>query len=59
MNTCWVAHPGDQFAAVDRRQALMAQLRELPPRQRQVLWLRLAEDFSESETAEILGISIS
>lgn len=53
-----VAHPGDQFAAVDRRQALMARLRELPPRQRQVLWLRLAEDFSESETAEILGISV-
>jgi RNA polymerase sigma factor (sigma-70 family) len=53
-----VAHPADQFAAVDRRQALLARIRELPPRQRQVLWLRLAEDFSESETAEILGISV-
>ena len=53
-----VAHPADQFAAVDRRQALIARIRELPPRQRQVLWLRLAEDFSESETAEILGISV-
>jgi RNA polymerase sigma factor (sigma-70 family) len=53
-----VAYPADQFAVVDRRQALMARIRELPPRQRQVLWLRLAEDFSESDTAEILGISV-
>ena len=53
-----VAHPGDQFAAVDRREALNALIRELPPRQRQVLWLRLIADFSEAETAEILGISI-
>ena len=53
-----VAHPTDQFAMVDQRQALMARIRELPPRQRQVLWLRLAEDFSESDTAGILGISV-
>ena len=53
-----VAHPTDQFAAVDLRQALIAGIRELPPRQRQVLWLRRAEDFSESETAEILDISV-
>ena len=53
-----VAHPGDQFAAVDRREALNALIRELPPRQRQVLWLRLIADFSEADTAEILGISI-
>jgi RNA polymerase sigma factor (sigma-70 family) len=53
-----VADPADQFAVVDRYQALIARIRELPPRQRQVLWLRLAEDFSESDTAEILGISV-
>ena len=52
-----MAHPGDQFAAIDRREALEAALRELPRRQRQVLWLRLVADFSEAETAEILRIS--
>jgi RNA polymerase sigma factor (sigma-70 family) len=53
-----VVHLADQFAAVDLSQALIDKLRELPPRQRQVLWLRLVEDFRESETAEILGISV-
>jgi len=53
-----VAHPGDQFAAVDRREALKDIVRELPRRQRQVLWLREAADFSEADTAEILGISV-
>jgi RNA polymerase sigma-70 factor, ECF subfamily len=52
-----VAHPGDQFAAIDRREALEAALRQLPQRQRQVLWLRGIADFSEAETAEILCIS--
>lgn len=52
-----VAHPGDQFAAVDSRVVLMAVLRELPRRQRQVLWLREIAGFSEAETAEILGVS--
>ena len=53
-----VAHPRDEFAAVDRREALMAVLLELPPRQRQVLWLREIADFSEADTAVILGISV-
>lgn len=53
-----VAHPVDQFAAVDRREALKAVLRELPRRQRQVLWLREIADFSEAETAVILDISV-
>ena len=52
-----VALPGDQFAQVDCRQALEPVLRQLPRRQRQVLWLREAADFSEADTAEILGIS--
>ncbi len=53
-----MAHPADQFVAVDRRHALLTRIRELPPRQRQVLWLRLAEDFSGTDTAEILDISV-
>ena len=52
-----MAAPGDQFAQADRRQALEPVIRQLPQRQRQVLWLRLLADFSEAETAEILGIS--
>jgi RNA polymerase sigma factor (sigma-70 family) len=48
--------PVDAPAVVDRRQALMVLIRELPPRQRHVLWLRLAEGFSVAETAAILDI---
>ena len=51
-----VPDPVDAPAVVDRRQALQVLIRELPPRQRQVLWLRLAEGFSEAETAAILDI---
>lgn len=51
------AAPGDQFAQADRRQALEQVIRQLPQRQRQVLWLRLVADFSEAGTAEILGLS--
>lgn len=50
--------PGDQFAQADRRQALEQVIRQLPQRQRQVLWLRLVADFSEAGTAEILGVGI-
>jgi RNA polymerase sigma-70 factor, ECF subfamily len=51
------ATPGDQFAQADRRLVLEQVIRQLPQRQRQVLWLRLVADFSEAETAEILGVS--
>jgi RNA polymerase sigma factor (sigma-70 family) len=51
------AAPGDQFAQVDRRLVLEAGIRQLPRRERQVLWLRLVADFSGDETAEILGVS--
>ena len=51
------ALPGDPFAQADCRQALEPVIRQLPRRQRQVLWLRLQADFSEAETAMILGIS--
>lgn len=53
-----VAHPVDQFAALDCREALRPIIAQLPQRQRQVLWLRKAADFSEAETAEILDISV-
>jgi RNA polymerase sigma factor (sigma-70 family) len=49
--------PADAFAASDRRDAALALLRQLPLRQRQVLWLRRGADFSEAETAEILTVS--
>ncbi len=52
-----VAAPGDQLAQVDCRQALEPVIRQLPQRRRQVLWLRTLADFSEADTAEILGIS--
>jgi RNA polymerase sigma factor (sigma-70 family) len=48
--------PVDHTEVVDRHQALMARILDLPPRQRQVLWLRLAAGFSEAETAGILSI---
>jgi RNA polymerase sigma factor (sigma-70 family) len=51
------AIPGDPFAQADCRQALEPVIRQLPPRQRQVLWLRVLADFSEADTAMILGIS--
>jgi RNA polymerase sigma factor (sigma-70 family) len=49
--------PADVFAAADRRDAALSLLRQLPLRQRQVLWLRRGAGFSEAETAEILSVS--
>jgi RNA polymerase sigma factor (sigma-70 family) len=51
------AVPGDPFAEADYRQVLHALIRQLPQRQRQVLWLRVVADFSVTDTAGILGIS--
>jgi RNA polymerase sigma factor (sigma-70 family) len=48
--------PSNTIRAVDDRLAAMTLLHELPPRQRQVLWLRRAAEFTEAETAEILSI---
>lgn len=50
--------PADALGAAEARADLMAMIRQLPPRQRQVLWLRLGADFSEAETASILSVSI-
>ena len=49
--------PADAFAEADRRDAALALLRQLPLRQRQVLWLRRGVGFSVAETAQILSIS--
>lgn len=46
----------DPFTAVDDRLLVVALLGELPPRQRQVAWLRRAAGFTDAETAAILSI---
>lgn len=55
-----VEPPGqpDGTDAFHLRQALVAALAQLPPRQRAVLVLRHWEQYSEAETAEMLGCSI-
>jgi RNA polymerase sigma factor (sigma-70 family) len=52
------ADPADVFREAENRADLMAMIRQLPPRQGQVVWLRLVADFSEAETAGILTVSI-
>lgn len=51
-----VADPVDATENVDRKHALMALIRQLPPRQRQVVWLREVVGLREAETAKILAI---
>lgn len=46
------------FAAVDSRQALRGALAQLPQRQRAVVVLRYHQDMSESQVAELLGITV-
>ena len=48
----------DDTDAVALRQALVAALAQLPPRQRAVLVLRYWEQLSEAEAAEVLGCSV-
>jgi RNA polymerase sigma-70 factor (sigma-E family) len=45
----------DMAAAVDLRDALVRTLRQLSPQQRAVIVLRYWEQFTEAETAEVLG----
>ena len=48
----------DLTARVDQRAGLLAALASLPKRQRQVVVLRYWEDYSEAQTASILGCSV-
>jgi RNA polymerase sigma factor (sigma-70 family) len=47
----------DAIAVVDRRDAVVRMLRQLPPRQRTVLVLRYWDQRTEAETAALLGCS--
>jgi RNA polymerase sigma-70 factor (sigma-E family) len=49
---------GDVFAQVDARQALLAALDRLPPRQRAVVVLRYFADQTEAQTAAAMGCSV-
>jgi RNA polymerase sigma-70 factor (sigma-E family) len=48
----------DQAAAVELRPALLSALRALAPQQRAVIVLRYFDDRSESEVADLLGVTI-
>lgn len=48
----------DDFSMVDTRQAMWAALLALPRRQRATVVLRYYEDFTEAETARVLGCSV-
>lgn len=50
--------PADAFRAAEDQADLMPLLHQLPPRQRQVIWLRVGAGFSEAETAGILSVSV-
>lgn len=55
------AEPGSRPSgdgSVDRRMMLREALARLTPRQRSVVVLRYYEDLSESQTAELMGVSI-
>jgi RNA polymerase sigma-70 factor (sigma-E family) len=48
----------DQGEVLATHQALIAQLRQLSPRQRAAIVLRYYEDLTESQTAEVMGCSV-
>lgn len=49
---------GDPAPRVDQRDGLLAALASLPRRQREVVVLRYWEDYSEAQTAQVLGCSV-
>lgn len=49
--------PGDDFALVDRRDALRRALAVLDDRDRRLLYLRFVEDLTQSQIGEIVGVS--
>ena len=48
----------DQVEALATHQVLVAQLRQLSPRQRAAIVLRYYEDLTESQTADVMGCSV-
>jgi RNA polymerase sigma factor (sigma-70 family) len=48
----------DHVTDVERRSAVLAALRELPPRQRAVVVLRFFDDLTEAQTADAMGCSV-
>ncbi|HYU02579.1 MAG TPA: SigE family RNA polymerase sigma factor [Jatrophihabitantaceae bacterium] len=50
--------PRDAFADVDLRPPVRGALAGLPPRQRAVMVLRFFDDFTEAQTADVLGCSV-
>ena len=52
------AGAGDDTAALATGDAVWAQLRVLPVRQRAALFLRYHEDLSEAQTAQLMGCSV-
>ncbi|MER6676070.1 SigE family RNA polymerase sigma factor [Streptomyces sp. NPDC000983] len=53
-----IADSGDRIAQADDRNALLAALAELPPRQREAVVLRYWEDLTETQTAAAMGCSV-
>jgi RNA polymerase sigma-70 factor, ECF subfamily len=50
------AHPADRLARREKLTRVLAAVRELPPRQRETLLLRVGENLSYAEIAERLGV---
>lgn len=48
----------DVYAGLDEHDAVIGVLRELPPRMRAVLVLRYFDDLTETQVAEVLGITV-
>jgi RNA polymerase sigma-70 factor (sigma-E family) len=54
-----LSQPGDDAETVVRRVVLRDALARLTPRQRAVLVLRFYEDYTEAQTADLLGCSVN
>ena len=54
-----LAHPADDADAAERRTAVSAALRTLPPREREIVALKFAGGLTNAELARVLGVSES